>query len=345
MSRLQRFFTNCKQTAKPHVKPRIWAAAGSFYRLSMALPDLLQEVAIGGLPEKIIGFGGAIGDDLLCTIIGREFRRRGIDRIWMLSYHGQIFQGNPDFCHVTSHGSWTDALRELVPRHMPILNYLDYDSVSDTAAPPSEHICAIMCRKAGILGAIEARPWISLSHSELKKQEWAKGYIAIQSSGLDAVIPMLNKQWPSDRFNTVSRQLVRKAPVVQLGGHADPLLDASVDLRGRTSIRETAAILANCRMYVGTVGMLMHLARSVECPAVIIYGGRERPEQSGYSCNVNITSSVSCSPCWRQNECSFERVCMSAISVEMVLEGAERCLERYAECNRPPLSVDTWNIA
>jgi len=29
----------------------------------------------------------------------------------------------------------------------------------------------------------------------------------------------------------------------------------------------------------------MHLARAVDCRAVIVYGGRERPEISGYICN------------------------------------------------------------
>ena len=53
---------------------------------------------------------------------------------------------------------------------------------------------------------------------------------------------------------------------IQLGSATDPALQHVNDLRGATSIREAAAILNHARLYVGTVGFLMHLARAVECP-------------------------------------------------------------------------------
>jgi ADP-heptose:LPS heptosyltransferase len=91
---------------------------------------------------------------------------------------------------------------------------------------------------------------------------------------------------------------------------------------------------------VGTVGLLMHLARAVECPSVIIFGGREAPWQSGYVCNFNIYSEMPCAPCWRSNTCDFNRQCMSNISADDVVSAIRQMLDRP----RSPLAVETVEI-
>ena len=93
--------------------------------------------------------------------------------------------------------------------------------------------------------------------------------------------------------------------VVQIGHTNDEAIPCHIDLRGRTTLRQLAAVLAHSRLFVGLIGMPMHLARAVECPSVILYGGRERPEQSGYSCNFNIFSDIECAPSWRDNRCEL----------------------------------------
>ena len=87
-------------------------------------------------------------------------------------------------------------------------------------------------------------------------------------------------------FKTLSMLSQEKSSFIQIGSTADPPLQRVRDLRGATGIREAAAILYHARLYVGTVGFLMHLARAVECPSVIVFGGREAPWQSGYVCNI-----------------------------------------------------------
>ncbi len=101
-------------------------------------------------------------------------------------------------------------------------------------------------------------------------------------------------------------------------------------------------MLRNCDLFVGLVGFLMHLARAVECPGVIVYGGRETPETTGYSCNVNLKSSPECSPCWYYSRCDFERKCLTEISVAEVVEAIRTFLE--AEVPRP-LGVDYAEIS
>jgi hypothetical protein len=65
-----------------------------------------------------------------------------------------------------------------------------------------------------------------------------------------------------------------------------------------------------------------------------VYGGRELPQQSGYSCNENLTQRPPCSPCWRWNRCEYDRVCMTEISSSVVIEAVLRQASRAGETIR-----------
>lgn len=326
---------------KNQVDSDLWDLSTRIHRLALQVPAISSEIRKAGLPDMILYFGFAAGDDLLCTVLARELKKRGLKKIWMCTRHPQIFLRNTDISHIVSQASWLYSLNEWKPELVPNLEYSLYAPEKDQGVSPTEHISVIQCRKAGIRGSIELKPHLYLSQEELDQQRWASGCIAIQSSGLEAAFPMRNKQWFPERFQALVSNLVKSHRLVQVGGVSDPLLDGVLDMRGRTSIRESAAILSNCRLYIGTVGMLMHLARAVDCPSVIIYGGRERPEQSGYSCNINICSVEPCSPCWRFNKCDHERVCMEHITVDNVLAGVGQCLQRYPVEQAKSLHLDT----
>ena len=84
----------------------------------------------------------------------------------------------------------------------------------------------------------------------------------------------------------------------------------------------------------------MHLARSVDTRSVIIYGGKEKAWQSGYPCNENLETSPNCSPCWQNNQCDYERQCMSDISTQDLLRGINRLLGRLSQV----LEIDTTTL-
>jgi ADP-heptose:LPS heptosyltransferase len=127
---------------------------------------------------------------------------------------------------------------------------------------------------------------------------------------------------------------------VQLGAPTDPELPGSLDLRGKTTVRQSAAILSQSRLFIGLVSGLMHLARAVECRSVIVYGGREHPAQTGYSANENLYWTGPCSPCWQRNDCDFDRRCMSEILPEHVIDA----VRRQAGLFGTPLVVDRAEI-
>jgi ADP-heptose:LPS heptosyltransferase len=151
---------------------------------------------------------------------------------------------------------------------------------------------------------------------------------------------MRNKQWFPDRFQAVIDALQGEFKFVQLGSASDPPLQHVIDLRGKTNIRQSAAIMHQAQLYIGNVGFLMHLARAVECPSVIVYGGREAPWQSGYACNINLYTALPCAPCWRWNTCDFDRKCMSDITAQQVVSGVKELIKR----SREPLRTDTVAI-
>ena len=305
-------------------------------RFAWALKTALKQ----GRPKTLLYFGISPGDDLLCTAVLHELKKRNHHNIWMMSNYPELFAGNGNVARVVPA---EDRFREYATLLGGEYRFLQYAAVipeRDMSVPPARHIIAELCASAKIAGQISLQPYFYLSAAEKEKGAWAQGMIAIQSGGLAAKLPMRNKQWFPERFQAVVNQLKNNFKFVQLGSAGDPPLTDVVDLRGKTNIRETAAVLANCRLHIGTVGFLMHLARATECPAVIIFGGREAPWQSGYGCNLNLYSAVPCAPCWLWNRCRFNRVFMDNITATDVIAAVEQIVARVGK----PLKVDLFEL-
>jgi ADP-heptose:LPS heptosyltransferase len=264
----------------------------------------------------------------MCGIVARELRKRGVRRVWLFTRYGDLFARNPDLVAVPSD-----------PRVRRLCDLIGIRHVELVYPPPRRpHIIALMCASAGVRGEVELQPRIFLSEKEKQAGKLAPSgrQVAIQSSNFQAHWPVLNKQWPAERFQMVTDALKQDFNLIQLGTLSDPPLQGAVDLRGKTTPRQAAAILSSSHLFIGLVGGLMHMARAVECRSVIVYGGREHPSQSGYAANVNLNWEGACSPCWEENACDFDRVCMQSIIPEAVVAAARRQTELFGE----PLPVD-----
>ena len=293
-----------------------------------------------GRPKASIGFFGGIGDDLLCTTAVHELHLRGSGRLWFFTRFPKLYSPEAGVSLVPEDGRYL-KLAERLGAPMRSLSYSPYDPATDRDLPTSEHIIAAMCRLAGVRGRVSLRPYLALHESEREKAAAYQGSVVIQTSSMTAAAPMKNKQWDPDRFQKVADSLAGSAKVVQLGSPNDPPLRGTTDLRGKTSLRESAAILSQARLFVGLSGFLKHLARAVECPAVIVYGGRELPAITGYVCNINIATAPPCAPCWQRSACSFGHVCMTSITAEQVISAVQSALAQ-----RPStLSVEEATIA
>jgi hypothetical protein len=294
-----------------------------------------------GRPDHVIFFGQGIGDDLLCTAVARELKKRGARKIAMLSRHAALFEHNADLLSVCNGGA--DVAGRL--RHWGysciIPQYSISDPENDRDIFVQEHLIATMCRIAGLTGSIDLRSYITLLAAEKKAGRRFAKQAVIQSSGRAAGRGLItNKNWFPDRYQAVSDQIADSMPMIQLGEDTDPPIRGALDWRGKTSLRESAAILACSEVFIGQVGFLMHLARAVDCRSVIVYGGREDPFVSGYRVNENVVGRTICSPCWQRNRCDYGHECMRMIEADAVVAAVRRQLERVGT----PLEVERVDL-
>jgi hypothetical protein len=303
-------------------------------------PWAVQTVARNGWPRKYIWYGGGIGDDLLCTTVARELRNRKAGRTWIAAKYVELFEGNPDAGVVPISDFRVGRLARLLGADARPLWYTKYEPQNDRDPEPPLHFAAMMCERAGVAGSVLIRPYLFLEQTEREEGKIVDNQIAIQSITRVPQMPMQNKEWLPQRFQRVINALSDQLNFVQHGSLTDPKLDNVVDLRGKTTLRQAAAIMSNSELFVGLASGLMHLARSVDCPAVIVYGGRERPEISGYVCNKNIWTAPPCSPCWQRNRCDHDRKCMTAIEPSMVIAGIKEVLDS----DRNQLSVEVVQV-
>jgi ADP-heptose:LPS heptosyltransferase len=282
-----------------------------------------------GFPSRFFQGAGRIGDDLMCTTVFRELRKRSKRSLAVATRNPGLFEKNPDVEKIivltdTRLNRWGRA-------GLPIktLAHSGYDASRDMDLPPDEHILIRMCRLAGISGPVELRPYIFLTPAELAAGRLAENQVAVQSTGLASPLAMLNREWYPQRFQELCAQLRSDVRVVQVGSASDMKLEGAIDLRGQTTLRQTAAVLANSLVFIGLVGFNMHLARAVDCRSVIIYGGREKPAISGYVANKNLYQQVRCAPCWLRNPCEFNRKCMDMITVDRVIAAVADQISRF----------------
>jgi ADP-heptose:LPS heptosyltransferase len=128
------------------------------------------------------------------------------------------------------------------------------------------------------------------------------------------------KEWGFDNFQKLVNMTSSEYQWLQIGVTKDKLLDNVIDARG-LDIRESATLVKEADLLVSLEGGLMHIAKAVNTPAVVIYGGVINPTVSGYKENINIYNGVECSPCFRSDkaleDCSHMK-CMKIITPELV---------------------------
>lgn len=309
-----------------------------------AAPRVAWKLARFGRPRRLVLFGPvSLGDDLLCTAIFREWRQRGERDLWMMSRHPALFAHNPDIDRVVPIDNYhARALGRVAGTVLqPYYVSLREDDTPDTAPVPTQHFIVQMCALAGLRGEIAVRPYLHLTDAERAAGKFSPRQIVIHSTGRATGFVSANKEWFADRFQAVVDALRARFDFVQLGSASDPALSGARDLRGKTSLRESAAIVAGAQAVVCQEGFLMHLARAVDVRAVAIYGGALHPAITGYSANENLFSVMPCGPCWRRSRCDFDRECMKRVTAAAVVAAIERAVAKTGEA----LPVDTATLA
>jgi len=303
-----------------------------------ALRQYRRETGSLRKPDIILGNRGSMGDAILLTTLLRELHLRG-QRAAILTDYPELYRGLPFGAGCLPASTPVLSLSRWLGIPVHYIQYAKPLPGAHAEYPPKQHILAEMCAHAGLQDEIDLRPYFFLTEEERAGAAKYRGAVIVQSTCLTARFKMWTKDWGAERMQQVVERLSKDRRVVQLGGLSDPLLAGAEDCRG-LPFRGAAAILSQTTLFVGLVGFLMHLARAVDTPSVIVYGGREKPWQSGYSCNVNLASDVPCSPCWRYDDCAGNKVCMEMITVDAVVGAVEEALNRP----KTALAVDTARL-
>jgi ADP-heptose:LPS heptosyltransferase len=115
------------------------------------------------------------------------------------------------------------------------------------------------------------------------------------------------------------------------GGMRHPALQ----LAGKMSLRQLAAVLAEAGLFVSVSTGPMHLASALKVPAVTLYGPTELLIERTRFCPYGsprraVLSTIPCT-CRSSKECA-DPVCMAGMTPGRVLAAAEELLDRTSPC-------------
>lgn len=176
-----------------------------------------------------------------------------------------------------------------------------------------------------------------LNLTEAERQEAYSHYLApivTNRKFLIAVCPFSAQpatRWPLERYVTVLQELSRSYgcwPLI-VGGRYDweqgeyiiGRVGSGINLAGFLDIRQTAAIMTYCTLYLGNDTGAMHLAAAAGLPCVAVFSARNIPGKWYPAGNRNriLRLAVECEGC-QLHICTKERMrCMTEIDEDAVL--------------------------
>ncbi len=153
-----------------------------------------------------------------------------------------------------------------------------------------------------------------------------------------------SRRWGTANYTELSRRLTTEfdTKVVLVGGGDDRPSGEEIiesigggnvfNLAGKTSLRESAAIMSRARLFIGNDSGPAHLAAAVGTPLVVLSGADDPKETSPISNQKRLLylSYLKCISCVK-NKCPLKgeehMACMRGISVDMVMKQAGEALQ------------------
>lgn len=116
--------------------------------------------------------------------------------------------------------------------------------------------------------------------------------------------------------------------VIQLGRKGDDCIDGSINMVGRLTIKQSAALIKNAWLHIDTECGLVHIAKAVNTRSIVLFGPTP-VHFFAYKENVNIETPFHCKGCWWTSgfwfkdcprKASLPKTCMNHITPEIVME-------------------------
>jgi len=262
-----------------------------------------------------------IGGSLTLSCVAREIKRLSPTMsIELYSYHPELFRGNP---HIVSNNYFTDAPCRNI--HSPEMKEQSRD----------KHYNYYYCQDIGVEPA-DIHPEIYISKNEIimvrAKYDLPDKFLVLHAQPSNVKKEhgrtsrwTTTKDWYLDRWEEVVRN--SKSPVYQLRTEDEPYVHGCIDSVG-TTVREACTIISLSKMVLCCVSYSMHVAAATKTPAVVVYGGREYPVQTGYPTrHIQVWAPIDCGPCYRVDDCKQDMLCMDRIRPEHVVGAMNRIIE------------------
>ncbi len=147
------------------------------------------------------------------------------------------------------------------------------------------------------------------------------------------------KRWYPERFAEVADRLASeyRFKVLLLGGPGETEIGAAIEnamgtaplnMIGKTSVREAMALMSCMDLVVTNDSGPMHVAAAFDRPLVALFGPTDHTTTSPVCSNYRIVrADTECAPCLKR-QCPTDHRCMTAISVEMVLDAVDRVMRK-----------------
>ncbi len=215
--------------------------------------------------DVLIDYQGAWGlGDLLCSdpMLAGLVERHGPDtRIWLRGKVGNVIH-NPLAQGMATPGQRFDRTVEV-----KLFTHMDREAYARLEAMPS--LIDHMCSYADVMPS-DRRPRLHLwpdDHAIRRELALpARPRIALCADFLDPL-----RHWPVARWREVAATLEAAGARVIAVGQQRQDLPVSLDLCGRLTVRQTAAVLSACDLYLGNNSGLFHYAQAAGTPCVTLF--------------------------------------------------------------------------
>ena len=268
----------------------------------------------------------------MATAVAAAYFARYGQKLCVAHKQAELFENNPYLeCFpeyaVQNLNDHTIKQAEAKGDQLIAISYLVFDEANDKACPtirsaPSRNMLARMAERVGLSGDLLALPRIYLSEEEKRFGNlFGANQIAIATQGIEKY-----KTWGIKKMETVI-QAFPDYHFIQLGAPGDTPIKGAKYLCGQLTLRQTAATLYNSRCYAGPQGALIHLARAVDCPAIIINPSAEPYSDMSYPEYQAVSPEHPCPYCTSGGmffeNCEYPERCMEDISAQKVIKTLE----------------------
>ncbi len=292
--------------------------------------------------DVLVDYQGNWGlGDLLCSdpmILGLVERHGRDTRVFLRGKSGNVAH-NPLVAGTAREGQRFDRVVEVkLFTHMPITDYAKLEAMPSLI----EHMCSYANVKPS-----DPRPKLHLGRDDLRFVDTLRlpprrPRIVICADHVDPL-----RHWPVDRWQQVANVLAGAGAVVIGIGQKDHLaVDGCIDLTGKLSMRETAAVMTQCDLFVGNNSGPFHYAQAAGLPCVTLFSLALPTRFIHPAARVHVVEATGlpCLHCMSRCFASMVKTgciasprgrCMTDIPVEEVLEACDLVLRTNAAMAAP----------